>query len=213
MKRIAYINQGTVHPTLKARRALGTILGEYDASVAVESLSMRRAAASIAAHFDCLILYFHRKRDDLGLVKPLIDFVRNGGSLLAVHGAAASFKESEEYRELLGGRFLSHGSVKKFEVVPGADMLPFFSVEHGFEVKDERYRHEYDSRIIVQYQTQTAEGEEPVVWIHRPGTGKVCYCALGHRSRTFKVPSVRAILYNALDWLLGRELSDGGSVC
>ena len=52
--------------------------------------------------------------------KGLCDFVRNGGAYAGIHSASDSFKGSDAYWELLGGRFVLHPVDAVFPDTPWA---------------------------------------------------------------------------------------------
>ncbi len=121
-----------------------------------------------------------------------------GGGILAIHSATASFKEANRFFEILGGRFVGHGAVEKIEVKRVKDEI--FDVG-DFVIKDELYIHELQPGIDVHF-TAKHEGKDiPVVWTYRYGKGKVCYAVPGHTTTSMKHPSVQGILRRGLKWV------------
>ena len=130
--------------------------------------------------------------------------MRGGGGLLAIHAASASFKLQPRWREILGGRFVGHGPVQRFQVEPSLPDDAEFGPLPAFEVRDELYRHEYDADNRVHLHVAVDGEREPVLWTRRHGEGRVAYCSLGHKAAALRHPSVVAVLQQALRFTLGR---------
>jgi type 1 glutamine amidotransferase len=73
----------------------------------------------------------------------------------------------------------------------------------SFQLRDELYRHEFEPSNEVHFYTSVDGEQEPVVWTRLHGEGRVCYCSLGHVSRTFQHPTVIEILRRGLMWVSG----------
>lgn len=67
--------------------------------------------------FAALVLYFHHKTLSPAALTRLEAYARQGGGILALHSATASFKDCLPYFDILGGRFIGHGKVEPFEMV------------------------------------------------------------------------------------------------
>jgi type 1 glutamine amidotransferase len=61
--------------------------------------------------FSALVIYIHHKRISQSALTSWIVFVSDGGGILAIHSATASFKK-QTFFEILGGRFIGHGAWK-----------------------------------------------------------------------------------------------------
>src|SRR5204862_4708901 len=60
--------------------------------------------------YDVLIIYANHTTIAKEQEKALLDFVASGRGLVALHCASACFGNSSAYIELVGGRFLRHGT-------------------------------------------------------------------------------------------------------
>ena len=156
-----------------------------------------------AETFRGLVLYIHPEIISPAALESLEGFVRQGGGLLAVHSASASFKQEERYLDILGGRFREHGPIERFLVEPVAGLDEIFDSIPAFSVTDELYRHDYDADNRVHFDTAVGKEREPVVWTRRYGQGRVCYCALGHTVSSVRHPQVQRILQRGLGWACG----------
>lgn len=199
---ILYLSAGIVHPTLKARKHLRRLLVSFPTADIRVSANIEDLADLAKNDPDAVVLYLHYPADEPAVVAALDSYVRAGGNLLAIHGAAASFKGSERYAALLGGRFRTHGRIGRFVVNPMAGKLEELRQNLSFGVVDELYIHQLVADRQVQYVVSASHGEEPVVWVRKHGLGRVAYCALGHRSKIFRLVQVRTIIHGLLNWLL-----------
>ncbi len=48
----------------------------------------------------------------------------------------------------------------------------------------------------------------PVTWVHRYGRGRVFYTAMGHSEETWRSPRFQEMIFNGIDWALGRKKGD-----
>ncbi len=130
----------------------------------------------------------------------LDEYVKNGGGILGIHSATASFKlNPANYFDILGGRFIGHGKVEAFEVKNQNSEV--FRGIPNFEVRDELYLHELNNKIEVHFTTRHEGEDVPVVWTHLHGKGKVCYCGPGHTSGSMKNKNYQRILQRGLEWV------------
>lgn len=149
--------------------------------------------------FSAFVLHYHHKTISDSALGRLDQFVKNGGGILAIHAATASFKESLPYFEILGGRFIGHGKVEPFEVKRVRDDV--FGGIDDFVVKDELYIHELQPGIEVHF-TAKHEGQEvPVVWTYRHGEGKVCYAVPGHTTGSMRNKTYQQVLKRGSEWV------------
>ena len=147
-----------------------------------------------------IVLYIHHETVSADALEALDTFVRQGGGLLAVHAASASFMGASRYFDLLGGQFVEHGPVESLEVRPAEPRSDLFAGIPPFSVTDELYRHEYDPGNLIHFATTVGDEREPVVWTRSHGSGRVCYCSLGHTLDAMRRPEVWQILQRGLAW-------------
>jgi type 1 glutamine amidotransferase len=156
-----------------------------------------------------IVLYFHQKTISATALDALDRYVQGGGGILAVHSATASFKQTDRFFEILGGRFREHGPVEEFEVQPVGGQAGTFGDIPTFAIRDELYLHDYDPEIVVHFQTAVDQRQEPVVWTRHHGAGRVCYAVPGHTSASIRQPQVQAILRRGLRWVCGDLPEEG----
>ena len=198
MKRVLLVTDGIFHPTLLERLALHDALKLMEDFSFVHITSLEKLPADLES-FSAFVLHYHHKKISSTALGKLDWFVKNGGGILAIHAATASFKETMPYFKVLGGRFVGHGAVEPFEVTKVRDGI--FSGTENFIVKDELYIHELEPDIEVHYTAKHEEKDIPVVWTYRYGNGKVCYAVPGHTTGTMRNKTYQNILQRGLEWV------------
>ena len=113
-KKVMVISSGIVHPYWWARKRFHQILYGIDDIEYVFTSSVESLKDLICARYDAVTLYFHKQKITSEALQAIDDFVNNGGGLLAIHSASASFKRYSRYFDILGGRFTSHGKVEEY---------------------------------------------------------------------------------------------------
>jgi type 1 glutamine amidotransferase len=200
MKRVLLVTDGLIHPPVTARRVLHKTLGEMKgfAFEHIRSLEALPEEPDAAA----LVIYLHHKRISSRALAALEAFASQGGGVLGVHTATASFKEEPRYHKILGGRFVGHGKVEPFEVTPtgASDLFPGLP---AFTVRDELYEHELEPGIEPHFTARHQGRDIPVVWTQQYGRGRVCYACPGHRAATLRRETYQRVLQRGLAWVCG----------
>jgi len=153
--------------------------------------------------------------------KAFVDYVENGGGLVAIHSALVNSKNYGELDKLIGCRFIGHPnncpvtvqSVKPHPVTEGAGQF--------IEV-DEHYRIEITApdADVIAASYSPAQGEEskyqedpyfntacsiyPSVYVRTQGKGRVCVLTPGHLTAVWLNPQFQKMLSNALKWTSGK---------
>lgn len=198
MKKILLVTDGLIHPPLLGRWILGRILRKMKGFSFEHIRTLEQLSADVEK-FSALVLHYHHARISPAALRRLDGYVKNGGGILAIHAATASFKETLPYFDLLGGRFIGHGKVEEFEVRQVRKEI--FGALGNFTVRDELYIHELNPGIEVHFTAEHDGREQPVVWTYRCGKGKICYTAPGHTSATMSNPIYQEILRGGLRWV------------
>lgn len=174
--RILVVSKGFLHPSILCRHSLKKLLLGLERDFAFEfTRNLRDMGALEGEFFQGVILYFHEKRIDEALFDKFGDFLLEGGGVLAIHSAMASFKKNKKYQDILGGRFLGHGRIRDLEVISNAGELNIPLDPVSFCVRDELYIHEYHKDNSILMVCQYEGGKEPVLWTKTYGRGRVAY--------------------------------------
>lgn len=130
----------------------------------------------------------------------LLDYVRQGNSLLVIHSGTAGYRELPVLRGLLGGVFIQHPPQCLVTVEPKADH-PLTVGSVPFTLKDEHYFMEFDDAEADLFLTTTStHGAQPGGWTRVEGDGRVCVLTPGHNLEVWLDPSFQILLGNALRW-------------
>ncbi len=156
-------------------------------------------AANLAG-FDAIAIYANHTRISPEQEKALLDFVAEGGGLVALHCASACFGNSDKYIELVGGQFRSHGAgVFKETVVKGDHEI--LAGLNPIESWDESYVHaRHNQNRVVLTERRDDKGNEPYTWVREHGKGRVFYTAWGHDQRTWGNENFQALVERGIRW-------------
>jgi type 1 glutamine amidotransferase len=200
---ILLVSSGFLHPNWLARQSLAARLKRGGEFAVTQASSLEELLYHNWQDFRAVVLYIHQQTILPPILDALDEFIREGGGLLAIHSASASFPREEKYTQLLGGRFTTHGPVETFRVEPDPDpsQRDLFGVTGPFTLRDELYQHTWDPENRVHFWAITPTGHEPLVWSRFHGNGRVCYCAAGHTAASLRCPQVVKILARGLIWV------------
>jgi len=155
--------------------------------------------------YAALAIYFHHKSITVQALNTFDDYISKGGGVLAVHSATASFKDSDRFTDILGGKFTGHGPVETFTVTPVSPQSKIFQGIHAFRITDELYFHDLQPDIETHF-TAMHEGQQvPMVWTRIHGVGRVCYACPGHRAKVFKDRIYQEVLIRGLKWVSNHD--------
>ncbi len=135
-------------------------------------------------------------------VDLLLQFVRDGGSLLALHAGTTSFQNYPEIKALIGGRFDHHPAPLTVRCVLD-ETHPLAAGIPPYEFVDEHYHMNMTDDVDIFMTTVSEHGEQPGGWIRREGNGRVCALTPGHFREVFDAPGYQAQIRRAIEWCLG----------
>lgn len=131
-------------------------------------------------------------------------FVKDGGGLVVLHCASASFQNSEAFIKLIGGAFKSHGT-GTFSAVRTAPDHPAIRGVPVFETWDETYvhtKHNPVDRTVLEVRREAGH-DEPWTWVRTYGSGRVFYTAWGHDQRTWGNAGFQKLVEQGTRWSIG----------
>ena len=163
-------------------------------------------------------VFFANTTGDLGIpdVQAFVDWVAGGKAFLGAHSASDTYHGSPAFLAMLGGEFVTHGSIVDAEVRVAEPSNP--AVAHlapTFRMADEWYRFNLTGpgrTVLLKFDRNPADGvgqagtavDLPLTWQKAHGTGRVFYTALGHRSEIWDDARFRVHLREAIRWALNR---------
>jgi uncharacterized protein len=163
--------------------------------------------------YHALVFYNNQPYVSDEQMAALHGFLEEGGGLVVLHSASASFQNSEAFIRLVGAAFKSHGT-GTFGAVRVEPNHPAIAGVPTFETWDETYVHTKHNpdRTVLEVRRQDGH-DEPWTWVRTYGDGRVFYTAWGHDERTwgnegFQELLARGIKWTAGDWALNQRLTE-----
>jgi len=150
----------------------------------------------------------------------LLEYVKNGGGLMVVHGAITTQNKSRAFSKLLGASFDYHPPQQPIQVRlvdPVHPLVQSFPKE-GFSHIDEPYFYsnayaDMDFRPLLYFNNaeitgqrkneEKTEGKTYLAWIRAEGNGKVMYCSPSHNAQSFENPDLLRFFLNGLQYVVG----------
>jgi len=182
------------------------------------------------AGYDVLLLDYSDYTPNLGTPWPeetreaYLQFLRNGGGVVAFHVTVGSFPEWDEFRKTLGIEDYSkigHGPYHDFVVKDVAPADPIMrGIPESFAGWGEIYhqiRLSSNVRVLASAwddpdnclpnRVSCGTGNDtPVLWTNRYGNGRVFVTTLGHDLREVSSPEFQATLVQGAMWAANRDV-------
>jgi type 1 glutamine amidotransferase len=135
-------------------------------------------------------------------VHSLVQWVQDGGALLAIHAATVLGDSGRELEDLLGGAFVSHPPQCTFQVIPLYAQHPVSDGIHAFDVNDELYIERYHPSVTIHMVAVHEQMAYPIVWSRFEGRGKVVHISLGHSQRTWELEPYQQLILQSIQWMI-----------
>ncbi len=206
MKKVLMVIGGTAHPFASCAQIFKGAV-EQTGRFAVE-VTEDRAALADPSHYDAVVMYTVGGEMSRDQEQGVVNYVRGGKGLLAIHCANAEMDEFKDYGEMVGTAFVKHGPIADFTVETdgdAGDILPRLSP--SFSVTDEFYQCELRTQAPLRpFQSAVWQFERyNMGYVRDYGEGRVMYTALGHDERTFRHPDFQDLVYKGLRYVCGLE--------
>ena len=137
----------------------------------------------------------------------LLDYVKNGGNVVALHFACSSFQDWEAYAVLLGRVWKKgvggHGPYGEFTVNIKNPQHPITKGMQDFKTEDELYAKltgDADIEVLASAHSDWSEKVEPIVFWKRYGKGRVVQNVLGHGLDSKQNASYQKLLCRGVEW-------------
>jgi len=154
------------------------------------------------------------------LRRSFLDYVANGGGVVALHFAIAGNAHWPEFQQLIGARFTGHPWNEEIGVTVEEPSHPLVAAFGGksFRIADEIYEYgpPYDrAKLRVLLSLDPARSNMGVKWINRTdndfalawvkahGKGRVFNTSFGHRTELFWEPRILAFYLDAIQFATG----------
>ena len=142
------------------------------------------------------------------------DFVNAGGGFYSLHNNSHVSLTSKAYREVQGGAYIGHPTLRPFKVRATNSSHPITKGIQDFMVNDEQHYVEYDKDA--KYKLLEAENLDGLTyevygaksiagWAYDFGQGRVVFTSPGHTIHALWAPEYVKIQKRSVQWVL-REI-------
>lgn len=160
-----------------------------------------------------------RQERAASLEQGLLDFVRGGKGLVAMHGSPTLLNNSAEFTKMVGGAFDYHPPSQQVTVrVVEADhpLVAAFRAQGLFVHQDEPYcftgaYDAHDFRPLLSFDTQGVNDPQGrfddriryAAWIKPYGRGRVFFCSPGHHPDSYTNPALLRFVLDGTQYVAG----------
>jgi type 1 glutamine amidotransferase len=139
------------------------------------------------------------------------DFVAGGNGLYSIHNNSHVSVTSPVYREVMGGAYIGHPTLRPFKVRIVNKSHPITQGVDDFMVNDEQHYVDYDKdhqNILLEAENVDGLGyndhgtKSISGWAHEYGKGRVVFTAVGHTIHAMWNPEYLKLQKRAVQWLL-----------
>jgi len=150
--------------------------------------------------YDLVVFYYTVGEISNAQKDGLLNFVASGKGFAGAHSAADSFRDSPDYRAMLGGFFVTHPRFRQYQVSVVDPQHPITEGIEEFFVEDEMYVTDYDPRVNVLCTSLWKGRAIPVAWTKTWGKGRVFYLALGHNPQACEHEMFKILFQRGARW-------------
>ena len=154
------------------------------------------------------------------LRRSLLDYVTNGGGIVAYHHAVGGNTHWPAFQELLGAAYWGHPWNEEVGIKLDDPDHPLLAAFNGrdFRLAEEifQFREPYSReklRVLLSLDTQKTnmtvpwihrkDGDFALAWVKRYGKGRVFYSAIGHRTEIWWHPQILRFYLDGIQFAMG----------
>lgn len=137
----------------------------------------------------------------------LLNYVKGGGNVVALHFACSAFQEWKEFGEMLGRRWVKgvggHGPYGEFTVKIKDTDHPITKGMKDFKTEDELYAKlsgDTEIHVLATADSDWSGKTEPIVFSRMYGKGRVLQNVLGHGADAKQNPGYQQLLRRGVEW-------------
>lgn len=152
--------------------------------------------------------------------ESLLDFVRGGKGLAAIHYAIGANRHWPQFHEMLGAKYAGHPWNEEVGIKidePKHPVAASFS-GRGFRLAEEIYQFQEpysrrNVRVLLSLDTKKTnmdvkwlkrdDGDFALAWVRSFGKGRVFYTAIGHRTELYWNPAILRLYLNGIQFATG----------
>ena len=139
------------------------------------------------------------------------EFVKAGNGFYPLHNSSHISLSSKNYREVMGGAYIGHPTLRPFKVHITNRSHPIMQGVEDFYVTDEQHYVAYDKdRKYILAESENTDGlnyeghgaKSIAAWAYEYGKGRVAFTAVGHTIHALWVPQHLELQKRTVRWLL-----------
>jgi type 1 glutamine amidotransferase len=137
----------------------------------------------------------------------LLNYVKGGGNVVALHFACSSFQDWDEYAVLLGRVWKKgvggHGPYGEFTVNVKNAEHPITKGMSDFKTEDELYAKltgDAEIEVLATAYSDWSKKVEPIIFVKHYGKGRVVQNVLGHALDSKQNPDYQKLLSRCVEW-------------
>src|ERR1700760_2083453 len=139
------------------------------------------------------------------------EFVKAGNGFYALHNSSHISLSSKNYRDVMGGAYVGHPTLRPFKVYIKNHDHPITSGIEDFIVNDEQHFVDYDkdpkyilaeSDNVDRLNYEDHGSKSIAAWAYDYGKGRVAFTAVGHTIHALWVPQHVELQKRVIRWLL-----------
>jgi len=188
----------------------------YDAVVFPEAFE--KLTPESAEPYDALIFYDMWPEITPEQQSAFLNILRQGKGIVSLHHTIISYRNWEEYPNIIGGRYSPEPQIRDGVEIPAGTFKhgvqftvniadPNHPITQGlqdFEIVDETYNNFWVSKDAHVLLTTEHPDSGPVIgWTNHYGNSKVVYIQLGHDELAYGNESYRRLVHQAICWAAG----------
>lgn len=195
-------------------------LKEYDAVVLNNNCSVgpRRNQFLDMLDEDTDLSEEQKEKKAAELENNLIEFVKDGGGLMVIHGAIVMQNNSMPFSEMIGGSFDYHPPQQEVvlelvdadhPLVAAFDGKPFVHVDEPYLFKNAYAQKNFRPLLYMDTSKLTGNNKpfderiKYVSWIKRHGNGRVFYASPSHNAQSFEDERMLKFFLDGAQYILG----------
>lgn len=201
--KVLFLVGGPYHDQPELYPILQKVLEDTGEFTVTLSRDLDQFKAENIKNYDLVIIYATRLTLNKEQEDGLVGFVEAGKGLVGIHCATDTFRESDAYWKLVGGRFRTHGN-ETFKVNVTGKSHPVVKGMSSFDISDETYTDDFnpDSKVIVLMRRD--KDSEPAAWVQYYGKGRVFVTGLGHGKAAWENPAFQELVKRGAEWATWR---------
>jgi type 1 glutamine amidotransferase len=137
----------------------------------------------------------------------LINYVKGGGNVVALHFACSAFQKWQEFGDMLGRVWVKgvggHGPYGEFTVKIKDTDHPVTKGLKDFKTEDELYAKlsgDQEIQVLATADSEWSGKTEPIVFVRSYGKGRVLQNVLGHGNDSKQSPAYKQLLRRGVEW-------------